>query len=606
MADLFYGKGITVASGFDLGAKAPLDHRIVVDTIADRDAHVTGNRAYEGMIVFVKEDQTTYQLVMQTPKEGEPTLGWKVFGADAVDLSEYAKMDYVDQQIANAVTGGKLDLSAYAKVADMNTELAKKVDKVDGKSLIDDAEIARLAQVDNYNDTEVRGLIAGKADAGHVHSYNDLTDKPVIPSIEGLATETYVDGKVSDLVNGAPEAMDTLKELSDAIKAHQSVYDAYVQTVSDNLAKKVDKEEGKSLVADTDIAKIHEHANKEELDKIQVGDKAKWDAKADANHNHDDVYLKEVPAEYITETELAAKGFLKEHQDISHLAIKTDVDTALAAKAPLEHTHDFADLENAPDMALYAKVADEEAREVFTTEILTVNSLGGIAAGADLNGMTVREILAKLLYPYVAPTITATGTPNGGVFEKGDDKEITNVRAVVTKKSEAITKVEVFNGSVSLGIKEGDEVKAGGTFNFPVTVSVPSTNVVLTAKVTDAANKTYTANTGAFNFVYPYYVGIVAEDAVIDEALVKGLTKKIEAKGNKTIAYTCDNQKMVFAYPKAYGNLKSVIDPNNFDVTGTFTKQEVSITGLDGSAQAYYVYVNGASTVNDFNMKFNY
>ena len=63
---------------------------------------------------------------------------------------------------------------------------------------------------------------------------------------------------------------------------------------------------------------------------------------------------------------------------------------------------------------------------------------------------------------------------------------------------------------------------------------------------------------------------------------------------------------MVFAYPKAYGNLKSIIDPNNFDVTGTFTKQEVSITGLDGTAQAYYVYVNGASTVSNFNMKFNY
>ena len=602
MADLFYGKGITVASGFDLGAKAPLDHRIVVDTIADRDAHVTGNRAYEGMIVFVKEDQTTYQLVMQTPKEGEPALGWKVFGADAVDLSEYAKMDYVDQQIANAVTGGKLDLSAYAKVADMNTELAKKVDKVDGKSLIDDTEIARLKNVDNYDDAEVRGLIAGKADAAHVHSYNDLTDKPVIPSIEGLATTNYVDGKVADLVASAPETLDTLKELADALGNDAD----FATTITTSIGNKVDKEEGKSLVADTEIAKIHEHVNKEELDKIEVGDKAKWDAKADANHNHDGVYLKEVPAEYVTETELAAEGFLKQHQDISHLAVKTDVDTALAGKAPLEHTHDFADLKNAPDMALYAKVADEEAREVFSTEILTVNALGGIAAGADLNGMTVKEILAKLLYPYVAPTITATGTPNGGVFEKGDNKEITNVRAVVTKKSEAITKVEVFNGSVSLGIKEGDEVKAGGTFNFPVTVSVPSTNVVLTAKVTDAANKTYNANTGTFNFVYPYYVGVVAEDAVIDEALIEGLTKKVETKGNKTIAYTCDNQKMVFAYPKAYGNLKSVIDPNNFDVTGTFTKQEVSITGLDGTAQAYYVYVNGASTVNNFNMKFNY
>lgn len=606
MADLFYGKGITVASGFDLGAKAPLDHRIVVDTIADRDAHVTGNRAYEGMIVFVKEDQTTYQLVMQTPEEGEPALGWKVFGADAVDLSEYAKMDYVDQQIANAVTGGKLDLSAYAKVADVNAALDKKVDKVDGKSLIDDTEIARLAKVDNYDDTEVRGLIDGKADAGHVHSYNDLTDKPVIPSIEGLATTDYVDGKVSDLVNGAPEAMNTLKELSDAIQAHQNVYDAYVQTVSDNLAKKVDKEEGKSLVLDTEIAKIHEHANKEELDKIEVGDKAKWDAKADANHNHDDVYLKEVPAEYITETELAAEGFLKQHQDISHLAVKADVDAALAEKAPLEHTHDFADLENAPDMTLYAKVADEEAREKFSTDVLTVNALGGIPAGADLNNLTVREILAKLLYPYVAPVVSVTGTPNGGTYEKGDNKEITNVRVSVTKKSERIAKVEVFDGSTSLGIKEGDEVKAGGTFNFTVSVPVNSVNKQLTVKVTDASNKVVSANTSAFSFVYPYYVGVIAEDAVIDEALVKGLEKKVEVKGNKTIAYTCDNQKMVFAYPKAYGNLKSVIDPNNFDVTGTFTKQEVSITGLDGSAQAYYVYVNGASTVNNFNMKFNY
>lgn len=602
MADLFYGKGITVASGFDLGAKAPLDHRIVVDTIADRDAHVTGNRAYEGMIVFVKEDQTTYQLVMQTPEEGEPALGWKVFGADAVDLSEYAKMDYVDQQIANAVTGGKLDLSAYAKVADMNAELAKKVDKVEGKSLIDDAEIARLAKVDNYDDTEVRGLIAGKANADHVHSYNDLTDKPVIPSIEGLATETYVNGKVADLVASAPETLDTLKELADALGNDAD----FATTITTSIGNKVDKEEGKSLVADTEIAKIHEHANKEELDKIEVGDKAKWDAKADADHNHDGVYLKEVPAEYITETELAAEGFLKQHQDISHLAVKTDVDTALAGKAPLEHTHDFADLENAPDMALYAKVADEEAREKFSTDVLTVNALGGIPAGADLNNLTVREILAKLLYPYVAPVVSATGTPNGGTYEKGDNKEITNVRVSVTKKSERIAKVEVFDGSTSLEIKEGDEVASGGTFNFIVSVPVNSVNKQLTAKVTDASNKVVSANTGAFNFVYPYYVGVIAEDAVIDEALVKGLEKKVEAKGNKTIAYTCDNQKMIFAYPKAYGNLKSVIDPNNFDVTGTFTKQEVSITGLDGTAQAYYVYVNGASTVNNFNMKFNY
>ena len=44
-----FGKGITVASGFYLGAKAPLDSRLTVKTIEERNAHVSGNRAYEGM-----------------------------------------------------------------------------------------------------------------------------------------------------------------------------------------------------------------------------------------------------------------------------------------------------------------------------------------------------------------------------------------------------------------------------------------------------------------------------------------------------------------------------------------------------------------------------
>lgn len=257
------------------------------------------------------------------------------------------------------------------------------------------------------------------------------------------------------------------------------------------------------------------------------------------------------------------------------------------------------------DLSHLASKADEDAREKYTTDQLTVNSLGGIAAGVDLNGLTVKEILTKLLYPYVKPIVSATGTPNGGIYEKGDNKTITNVKAVITKKSEPITKVEVFDGATSLGIKEDDTVASGGTFNFPVSVLVNSVNKLLTVKATDRSGAVVSANTGSFTFVYPYYSGICAEDAIIDEDLIKGLNKKIESKGNKTIAYTCDNQKMVFAYPKSYGKLKTIFDPNNFDVTATFTINEVSITGLDGTPQVYYVYVNNASTVTNFSMKFN-
>lgn len=253
-----------------------------------------------------------------------------------------------------------------------------------------------------------------------------------------------------------------------------------------------------------------------------------------------------------------------------------------------------------------AKKAQYDENTVYTNDMATVNALGGIAAGTTFDNMPVNEVLTKLLYPYVAPTYSAAGTPNGGTFEKGNAQTITNVKVTVGKKSERITKVEVLNGSTSLGVKEGTEVQNGGTFNFPVNVAVPSTNIQLTAKITDAANKSYTTKTGAFTFVYPYYMGVCAENAEINEALIEGLTKKVEAKGNKSHAFTCDYQRMIFAYPKAHGKLKSIIDPNNFDVTGTFGVQEVSITGLDGTAQTYYVYVNSASTVSNFTMKFNY
>ena len=79
-----FGKGIGLAAGFDLGAQKPLDARIAVNTLAERDAHVTENRAYEGMIVYVAENNITYQLVKDA--ESEEQLVWKEFGFNKADF----------------------------------------------------------------------------------------------------------------------------------------------------------------------------------------------------------------------------------------------------------------------------------------------------------------------------------------------------------------------------------------------------------------------------------------------------------------------------------------------------------------------------------------
>ena len=65
-------------------------------------------------------------------------------------------------------------------------------------------------------------------------SYTDLSDQPSIPSITGLATETYVDTAVSNLVDTAPAALDTLNELAAALGDDAD----FAGTVTTSLAAK--------------------------------------------------------------------------------------------------------------------------------------------------------------------------------------------------------------------------------------------------------------------------------------------------------------------------------------------------------------------------------
>lgn len=255
----------------------------------------------------------------------------------------------------------------------------------------------------------------------------------------------------------------------------------------------------------------------------------------------------------------------------------------------------------------------------YSNSTPTVNALGGVAAGTTFDKMQITDVLDKILYPYVAPVIGTTTsygqennsgsekTLNGGVFENGSTQTITSVTSYVTKKSASISTIELLQGNTVL--KTHSALPNGGNISFTglyVTINKDTANKNLTVKVTDSENKSVTKSTGTFSFVYPYYYGAIGANTTISEAVVEGLTKKVESKGSKAWTFDLTNQKAVFAYPKAYGELKSIIDANNFTVTDTFMRLELSITGLDETAQDYYVYIsNSASTLSSFKYTFN-
>jgi hypothetical protein len=103
--------------------------------------------------------------------------------------------------------------------------------------------------------------VAAKADVGTLAtvatsgSYDDLTNKPNIPSLSGYATEAYVDGAVSGLVNSAPATLDTLKELSDALGADANFAATVAGQIGD-IASDVSALDVRVTTAEGDISSL--------------------------------------------------------------------------------------------------------------------------------------------------------------------------------------------------------------------------------------------------------------------------------------------------------------------------------------------------------------
>ena len=132
------------------------------------------------------------------------------------------------------------ELSAVATSGSYN-DLSNKpnIPSVDGLATKEyvDQEISKM-QNSSYDDTEIKNQLANKADKTELFSksYNDLTDKPTIPSVDGLASEEFVREEIEaiDYVT----AVDTVEEVdgvsNDFITSEQLDARDYATTTSIN------------------------------------------------------------------------------------------------------------------------------------------------------------------------------------------------------------------------------------------------------------------------------------------------------------------------------------------------------------------------------------
>ena len=303
----------------------------------------------------------------------------------------------------------------------------------------------------SYVDTE----LAKKSDKTHAHSYNDLSDKPAIPSVDGLATK-------KELTDGLATKSDTGHAHDQYLTEHQDLSDYALKseiptvptktsqlTNDSNFISSIPEEyvteqelNSKGLATETFVTnKIAEaslsggevdlsgYATKDELNStIQdyTGGKkqvyltqAEYDMLIDVDKNdsskvynitdaveqeiptktsqltNDSGFITEVPSEYVTETELNAKGYLTEHQDISNKADRSEIPIRTS-----QLTNDSNFISSIPSEYITEEELNAKglATETFVTNKIAEASLSG--GEVDLSGYATKDELNSTIQDY--------------------------------------------------------------------------------------------------------------------------------------------------------------------------------------------------------------
>ena len=343
---------------------------------------------------------------------------------------------YEESATLSALTNGETLETAFGKIAKAIRSLISHIANKDNPHGVTAAQIG-LDKVENTPDKNKPVSTAQQAaiDAAYANS------------------NAYTDQKISELIGGAPETLDTLKEIADAFEEHKSVEEALNTAIGEKASQKeLDTHTGNENIhikpaertAWTDAStKKHAHENKTILDAITQAIIDKWNlayehisdkvkhitteertAWTDANskkHSHSNkAVLDGITAEKIASwdagTDVEVDSTLSESSTnpIQNKAVYS----ALKGKANSTHTHPYAGSASAGGAA---------------------NSANKWATARNINGMSVDGLADRANYgtcSTAASTAAKTVACAGYVLKTGAEVavkfSITNTAASPT------------------------------------------------------------------------------------------------------------------------------------------------------------------------------
>lgn len=248
----FFGKGISVGSGFDLGANLPLDNRTVQATIAERDSMPT-IQLVEGLLVYVKENKTTYVL-KGFDADGSNRVWEPLATGTVVEIINSLESDRTDAALSAAQ--GK---ALKTLVDELKASVAAALDYKGTKDTYEELPTKGNKKGDVWNVVAAHGTTP----AGTNYAWDGAKWDPLGGTIDlsGYYTKSQVD--------------DAISAAKTELEAADTALEGQITTVTNQLNNKVNKVEGSGLISDTDLNQIR--TNKSDIESLQTSVGGKQD-----------------------------------------------------------------------------------------------------------------------------------------------------------------------------------------------------------------------------------------------------------------------------------------------------------------------------------------
>lgn len=550
-----------------------------------------------------------------------------------VDLSEYAKKnelpstvglateEFVQKKIAEAELSDKeVDLSSYYTKSESDEKIANAINELGLSDYVTEEELQQaLNEIqipstdglasEEYVQNQIAQIQIPSTEGLATEQYVDkniaaidlskYATKDEIPSIEGFATEEYVRTHISNLINSAPETLDTLGEIALAIENNQEVVDA----LNEAIGGKADKTYVDEAIAQIDIPEVdltglatEDYVNNA-IANIEIPE-----AKADVN-----VY--EVTSDSVILDELVA--LLPEGVEINQGDVLL-VTNSLGVKSAYQFDDSWIACDGNVDASKVIMPFDITLAGSYTQVgnlTKTSTGTGTFATKGKSVAAALQEILSKREQPKITANPSISLTATSGAREVG-------TKVIPTWSSKLNAGSYTYGPATGITAKSWEISDTNGNSattdsgSFPEITVGDNTNYRITAKATyDAgvvavdnlgdisdpiiqiAAGSKSANGGYITGYRAWFMYVGENLDIIDSTFIRGTANKGSSPSTQNgVTIPAGTKRVMVAIPANGKNLTSVIDVDGMglDVFGNFTKINVDVEGLNNYKTASY------------------